>query len=286
MRGDGSGDGATQGEEPGPEPFDYGTLEATPDVSVPYRFAFGQRLESRAARIGIDAAISELNHLGHSFREVEIDQDLRLFREQAPDGRHLIDISVDSEGRVMVSAYQSWASWDEEKKASGDDDQGGAAGDVSPVDTSAADDQLFEAFVREGTALWRKLDRFDELTRPEQALLLAYILDMEVSNGGLSQYFLNTGGFGAEQLLECLRECSTDEVTSIVSEAIALVGPPFTEALSASQEEALQRSAEELDALDQRYFGTGITLPLHVMAWVEHHRSDGSRNTPDPSAAP
>ena len=78
-----------------------------------------------------------------------------------------------------------------------------------------ADDELVEAvFARTGS----KVDRFDSitdginsLTHAERIFYVASYYEMEVNNGGLCQFFVNTSRCLAPMLADCLDEISASD---------------------------------------------------------------------------
>ncbi len=110
-----------------------------------------------------------------------------------------------------------------------------------PVDMNRALIVLSES---SAARFWK--DPYASLSRPEQVFLAVWELEAEVNNGSFHQYFGNSSGDNASQVVGALQEIRAMEMASIVQRAVSVFG---TSAPAPNQGARL----EQLDATSPRF---------------------------------
>lgn len=76
-----------------------------------------------------------------------------------------------------------------------------------------------------GTVLWNKADNigdFEKLSEPEKTFIYIDIFESELSNGGLFDFFYNTSGSYAHQVLDAYQTITAFETSDYINQAIKL----------------------------------------------------------------
>ena len=124
--------------------------------------------------------------------------------------------------------------------------------------------------------LYFGLMEFDALNAAEQALIGTWELANEVYNGGFMQYFHNSSGEHAVQMVGVLRSFSATNAAAIVEEAICLAGPGSTEFVEPNFVKALQSTPsdtrDKLDSLARRFFDQSDDMHLQLYRYLAAHR--------------
>jgi len=74
-----------------------------------------------------------------------------------------------------------------------------------------------------GTVLWNKasdINEFSELSQPEQTFIYIDIFESELIHGGLFDFFYNTSGAYAHEIMEAYDVIGANETADLVSQAI------------------------------------------------------------------
>lgn len=212
-------------------------------------------------KIGIESTIAQLNAEGHSLAFFKkADGEWLIYREPLPDGKHELQISCIEDGsEIMVTTPMTDAAWEQMLQ---DRKRG-----LPPKEQAA--ELLRERFYARGGELYCTEDSaFEALTLSNQVLRALYVLDMEINNGGFSQYFSNTGGQHAEPSIDFLNEIGAEQTASLLSRAMDLIGSPKGTELSEKQMDALDQNEAALEALDDKYYAMEEDIALLVMQWI------------------
>ncbi|MBD3861849.1 DMP19 family protein [Olleya marilimosa] len=96
---------------------------------------------------------------------------------------------------------------------------------MTEIDFALNQKQDTEIIELVGTVLWNKaseVSSFEQLSEPEKTFVYIDIFEGELNNGGLFDFFYNTSGAFAHQVLDAYQAIGADESAAIVSQAIAL----------------------------------------------------------------
>lgn len=98
----------------------------------------------------------------------------------------------------------------------------------------------------------------------EKIIVVANIdeLEMEVNNGGLKQYFINSSGQNCYETLRLLKKTGKTNTAAILEEAISLINPrniketEFVEKLRQNKVEELydEEISQKMDVLDKKFY--------------------------------
>lgn len=96
---------------------------------------------------------------------------------------------------------------------------------MTAIDFALNQKQDTEIIELVGTVLWNKaseVSSFEQLSEPEKTFVYIDIFEGELNNGGLFDFFYNTSGAFAHQVLDAYQAIGAEESAAIVSQAIAL----------------------------------------------------------------
>lgn len=96
---------------------------------------------------------------------------------------------------------------------------------MTEIDFALNQKQDTEIIELVGTVLWNKaseVSSFEQLSEPEKTFVYIDIFEGELINGGLFDFFYNTSGAFAHQVLDAYQAIGAEESAAIVSQAIAL----------------------------------------------------------------
>jgi len=136
-------------------------------------------------------------------------------------------------------------------------------------------------------AIWERIDsRIQELDDDVDALnprerafhMLFFVLDGEVDNGGLEQFFFNSSGDNVEAVLDSLVSVGAERTLAVLRSAVEAFPGSVVPRDIEKRREALASDRSKLpanlDALTKDYYGVrGELYPL-LMRLVLEHRSD------------
>ena len=101
-------------------------------------------------------------------------------------------------------------------------------------------------------------DNADALTPQEKVLYICTDVEMEVNNGGFSQYFYNSGGRFHADAPAALRAAGLDSVAELMERANELIGCTLPEDLEERRDQLDgilgEELLEKLDALDNEFY--------------------------------
>tara|TARA_R110002051_G_scaffold321266_2_gene408484 strand:- start:607 stop:1074 length:468 start_codon:yes stop_codon:yes gene_type:complete len=96
---------------------------------------------------------------------------------------------------------------------------------MTEIDFALNQKQDTEIIELVGTVLWNKaseVSSFEQLSEPEKTFVYIDIFEGELNNGGLFDFFYNTSGAFAHQVLDAYQAIGAEESAAIVSQALAL----------------------------------------------------------------
>jgi len=115
----------------------------------------------------------------------------------------------------------------------------------------------------------------DLLTAPQRHCRAILILDAEVNNGGLSQYFVNSSGDHWRDALAGLNALGSKERASVLYEAVAKfggTGPSEDRTARLSQLAKLVQDDEDVfETLEQRYYESTEVVEVMMTCYVLDH---------------
>ncbi|WP_258101490.1 DMP19 family protein [Marinoscillum pacificum] len=124
--------------------------------------------------------------------------------------------------------------------------------------------------------LWRSAVK--ELNNVQQTVYLIGVLNQQVMNGGLCQYFDNSYGIFGYETLKSLREVGANQFTQILEQALKIVNPQNLSELEFSRfiaENVIddEDMEDKLDELDDQYYELEGDEDLEVLlaTWIKTH---------------
>ena len=116
----------------------------------------------------------------------------------------------------------------------------------------------------------------DLLAVPEQVYLMIWRLEMEAYNGGLPQFFSNSGGAFVPHLADAFKAMGAEHVWPIVDEAVAIVGPDVPWNDDVKRWRAVNNLSDEakarIRALDKRFGEHLEELSILLLDYVLRNR--------------
>ncbi|TXE17250.1 DUF4375 domain-containing protein [Psychroserpens burtonensis] len=94
---------------------------------------------------------------------------------------------------------------------------------LTEIDFALHQNQGTEIIELIGTVLWNKaseINDFSELSQPEQTFIYIDIFESELVNGGVFNFFYNTSGTYAHEVLEAYEAIGAKESVELVNQAI------------------------------------------------------------------
>jgi hypothetical protein len=144
-------------------------------------------------------------------------------------------------------------------------------------------------------AVWDRIDArvrivedgFEGLTRGERLFyILWFIMDSDIENGGLHQFFSNSSGDFGEEARRGLKEIGADQALAVLQKASAVfpggVVPAHRQARNEILEKQEEREGERVwdawGALNREYYQAQQELYARLLEWVRTRREE----FPDP----
>lgn len=120
---------------------------------------------------------------------------------------------------------------------------------------------------------------YDKLTIPEQVFLLIWELESEVNNGGFHQYFYNSSGALAPNVVSALKALGAEDTADIAKRALNAVDNAITswsdDAVRRTSVNRLSSAARQiLENLDQEYYKCPEDLTPLLYKYVDEHRAE------------
>ena len=116
---------------------------------------------------------------------------------------------------------------------------------------------------------------YDQLTYPERVFGLIWELESEVNNGGFEQYFSNSTGSLAPDIVNALKEVGANQMAEITQAAIDVVGEvqwSDDEARKATMSHLSSASLKTLQDIDQAFYKYPDDLSELLYRYVHEHR--------------
>jgi hypothetical protein len=119
---------------------------------------------------------------------------------------------------------------------------------------------------------------YDGLSLPERTFRTIWELEAEVNNGGFYQYFHNTSGRLAPEVVDALRVVGAAAMAAIVGAAIQTVGGDIAWGSDKERQAALETAGPALRAqlqlFDQRFYKYPDNLIALLYQYVCDHRGE------------
>jgi hypothetical protein len=120
---------------------------------------------------------------------------------------------------------------------------------------------------------------YDKLSAPEQVFLLIWELESEVNNGGFHQYFYNSSGVLAPNVVSALKAMGAQATAEIAQRALNAVGNAITSwSNDADRQASVNRlssgTRQILENLDQEYYKCPEDLTPLLYKYVAEHRTE------------
>jgi hypothetical protein len=124
---------------------------------------------------------------------------------------------------------------------------------------------------------YMKID-FDDQTKAEQVFHLIWELEAEVNNGGFGQYFSNSSGEQAHQVVTALETIGADATADIARRAIEIVFGSESPARDTKRRQAMvaqlpPSKLEELNECDDSFFRYPNDLTTLLYDFIAANRS-------------
>lgn len=120
--------------------------------------------------------------------------------------------------------------------------------------------------------------KMEKLSRPERVFFITQNVEMEVNNGGFSQFFYNSSGDFAGEMVEAFRAIGAEKTAAICQEALDAMGQqlPQNRAERIALIEAIETDAltEALNACDDAFYEYRDDLNALNDAYVQKNKAD------------
>lgn len=120
--------------------------------------------------------------------------------------------------------------------------------------------------------------KMEKLSPPERVFFITQNVEMEVNNGGFSQFFYNSSGDFAGEMVEAFREIGAEKTAAICQQALDAVGQPLPQNRAERIEliEAIETDAltEALNACDDAFYEYQDDLNALTDAYVKQHQAE------------
>ncbi len=126
-----------------------------------------------------------------------------------------------------------------------------------------------DLFVAMGEAMEKKFEQENELTGPQIAVYTLYLFDLEVQNGGLSQFFQNSSGEFAPFVPSALLTVEADEYEALLAHFLDETDIDL-DTLEGCDDEQFGQAYEEFD---DQYYALYEKQPLDelVAKYIREH---------------
>lgn len=123
-------------------------------------------------------------------------------------------------------------------------------------------------------------DSISALSGPERVVYVTQMLELEVNNGGFSQYFFNSSGNEANELVDAYIQLGAPKTAAICQRAIDAYGHPIPTDWEERRDMLEQYETDDvctiLDECDTAFFAYEENLLELTYDYVMEHRSDFS----------
>lgn len=120
--------------------------------------------------------------------------------------------------------------------------------------------------------------KMDKLSRPERVLFITQDVEMEVNNGGFSQFFYNSSGDFAGEMVQAYREIGAEKTADICQQALDAIGQPLPQN-RAERIELLEKIesdtlTEALNACDAAFYACPEDLNVLTDAYIQKNKAE------------
>lgn len=120
--------------------------------------------------------------------------------------------------------------------------------------------------------------KMEKLSHPERVFFITQNVEIEVNNGGFSQFFYNSSGDFAGEMVDAFQEIGAEKTAAICQQALDVVGQPLPvnraeriELIEAIETDALM---EALNACDDAFYEYRDDLNALNDAYVQKNKAD------------
>jgi Domain of unknown function (DUF4375) len=145
------------------------------------------------------------------------------------------------------------------------------------IDSRAMNRRLIKLSESPGSRFWR-LD-YQELSAPERVFLLIWELESEVNNGRFQQYFHNSSGAHAPEIVAALNTIGAPATAHIAQRALDAVTGTVTNWRDDTDRQASvarrsPQARQTLEELDREYYKCPEDLTPLLYNYVTEHRAE------------
>jgi len=145
------------------------------------------------------------------------------------------------------------------------------------IDSGEMNRRLIKLSESPTSRFWR-LD-YKDLSPPERVFLLIWELESEVNNGGFQQYFLNSSGEHAPEVVAALKTIGAPATADLAQRALDVVAGTVKDwSDHAGRQGSVARLSAQarrtLDELDREYYRCPEDLTPLLYNYVTEHRSE------------
>lgn len=119
-------------------------------------------------------------------------------------------------------------------------------------------------------------DEIQKLSSPEKTFYIVQQLEMEVNNGGFSQFFFNSAGNFSNDLVQCFTEIGALKIAAICRMALDAFGTKLPENWEARQNLLDELESDEINDIlsecDDAFYAYPDDLNALSYAYVMHHK--------------
>ncbi|MBR2054197.1 MAG: DMP19 family protein [Clostridia bacterium] len=120
--------------------------------------------------------------------------------------------------------------------------------------------------------------KMEKLSHPERVFFITQNVEIEVNNGGFSQFFYNSSGDFAGEMVEAFQEIGAEKTAVICQHALDAIGQPLPQNRAERIEliEAIETDAlmEALNACDDAFYEYRDDLNALNDAYVQKNKAD------------
>jgi len=144
------------------------------------------------------------------------------------------------------------------------------------IDKREMNRRLIE-FSESPTARFWRVD-YDQLATSERVFLLIWELESEVNNGGFHQYFYNSSGALAPNVVDALKTIGAEATADIAQRALNAANAITFWSDDADRQASVNQLSSGaraiLEDLDQQYYACSEDLTLLLYKYVAEHRTE------------
>lgn len=120
--------------------------------------------------------------------------------------------------------------------------------------------------------------KMEKLSPPERVFFITQNVEIEVNNGGFSQFFYNSSGDFAGEMVDAFREIGAEKTAAICQQALDAIGQPLpvNRAERIALIEAIETDAltDALDVCDNAFYEYQEDMNVLTDAYVMQNKAD------------